>query len=51
MLGVGQSPVEPRLQPNQQLDADTIHRIFGSKIVWLLPTKDLTVSNTYNIIE
>ena len=41
MLGVGHSLVKPQLTNDQELDAEVIHRQFGSKVVWLLPTRDL----------
>ncbi len=42
MLCVGHSLVTPQLANKQQLDAEGIHRQFGSKVVWLLQTRDLT---------
>lgn len=43
MAGVGQSLIEPCLANGQELNADTLHRQFGQKIVWLVPTKSLEV--------
>ena len=43
MLGIGQNLVEPRLTNDQTLDAENIHRLFGSKIIWLVPAQDLLV--------
>ena len=43
MVGIGQNLVEPRLTPNQTLDAENVHRLFGSKIIWLVPAQDISV--------
>ena len=42
-LLLGQNLLEPRLAENATLDAENIHRIFGHKIVWLVPTQNLVV--------
>ena len=44
MMGMGNNLVELRLANGQTLNAETLHRQFGSKIVWLLPTKSLQVT-------
>jgi len=41
MSGIGQCLVEPCLTQNQSLNAETIHRLFGTKIIWLIPMKNL----------
>ena len=43
MAGVGQALIEPRLANGQELNAETLHRQFGHKIVSLVPTKSLQV--------
>ena len=45
-IEIGQNLVEPRLTENKTLDAETIHRLFSQKIVWLVPTKDILVRAT-----
>ena len=45
MVGIGNNLVEPRLTENESLTAAVIHRLYGTKIVWLLPTQDIRVSN------
>ena len=41
---MGHNLARPRLAPNQTLNAENIHKLFGYKTVWLLPNKYLNVS-------
>lgn len=45
MIGMGHTLVEPRLTNSQELSAEVVHRTFGTKIVWLLPGKNLLMDN------
>ena len=47
MIGIGQNLMEPRLTQNQCLNAETLHRLFGSKIVWLSPHKNLLYVSSF----
>ena len=41
MAGMGQNLVNFRLEENQTLIAEVIHRLFCYKTVWLLPSREL----------
>eukprot|EP00794_Sanderia_malayensis_P013231 gene13231-14589_t len=45
MIGIGHNLVEPRLTANETLTAAVIHRLYGTKIVWLLPAQDIGVNS------
>jgi len=51
-MGIGHNLVEPRLTESATLDAENMHRLFGQKIVWLVPTQHLTVQiSQINFLE
>ena len=48
MIGMGHALVEPCLAEGQTLTSDVLHRLFGPKVVWLLPFHDLQVRCTFS---